>query len=104
MRIGLESDVDTYAVPMVPDSDLLPLLGIRTLEGRQAIVNCSKHCLILPGPGSVHHPAEPRFFSLFARKGFIGSLDLPTNKFPKQGEGKRAPDEQLALATSRSLA
>jgi len=46
VAVGVEGQVGTYIAPVIPDSDLPPLLGLRTLEGRQAILDVGNKRLI----------------------------------------------------------
>ena len=44
---GIEGNRGTYTAPVLPNSDLLPLLDMLTLEGGQSVVDCGNHCVIL---------------------------------------------------------
>jgi hypothetical protein len=101
--IGIGGSAGTYTAPVIPDSDLPPLLGMRTLEGRQAILDCGNHRLIMPGPGGVHIQLSPGSLVFPLEKSSSGHLILPITNFPKEGK-KTAEDERLAFATSRPLA
>ena len=65
VAVGVDGQVGTYTAPMIPASDLPPLLGLRTLESRQAVLDTGNKRLVFPGPGGVHLQLSP------------GSLVLP---------------------------
>ena len=103
VAIGVGGSAGTYTAPIIPDSDLPPLLGMRTLEGRKAILDCGNRRLIFPGPGGVHMHLSPGSLVFELEKSPSGHLILPTTNFPKEGTAE-ADDERLAFVSGRPLA
>ena len=101
--IGVAGSAGTFTAPIIPDSDLPPLLGMRTLEGRKAILDCGNRRLIFPGPGGVHMHLSPGSLVFELEKSPSGHLILPTTNFPKEGTAQ-AEDERLAFVSARPLA
>ena len=102
--IGLEGSEGTFTAPIIPDSDLPPLLGMRTLEGRKAILDCGNRRLILPGPGGVHLHLSPGSLVFELEKSPSGHLILPTTNFPVEGVTGSAEDDRLAFVSARPVA
>ena len=91
-----------YTAPVIPNSDLPPLLGMKTLEKQQAIMDCGNRKLIFPGPGGVHMHLSPGSIVFDLEKSPSGHLILPTTNFPAESEPVSF-DERLAFATARPL-
>ena len=101
--IGVQGHLGSYTAPVIPDSDLPPLLGMRTLEGRRAILDMGSKNLIFPGPGGVHLQLSPGSLVFPLEKSPSGHLILPIDKF--SGESREQPsDQRLAFASSRPMA
>lgn len=49
----------TYTAPVIPDSKLPPLLGLKSLMSKRAIIDTQGRLLILPGEGGVEFQCSP---------------------------------------------
>jgi hypothetical protein len=101
--VGVAGHMGSYTAPVIPNSDLPPLLGMRTLEGRKAIQDVGSKKLIFPGPGGAHMQLSPGSLVFPLEKSPSGHLILPITSFPG-GERELPSDERLAFATSRPIA
>ena len=101
--VGVAGHMGSYTAPVIPNSDLPPLLGMRTLEGRKAILDIGSKKLIFPGPGGVHMQLSPGSLVFPLEKSPSGHLILPITSFPG-GKRELPSDERLAFATSRPIA
>ena len=102
--IGVGGQCGTYTASVIPGSDLPPLLGLKSLERKQAILDMGNHKLYFPGPGGVHINLSPGSIALDLDKSLSGHLILPTNNFP-EGDMNVAQlsDERLVFATARAF-
>ena len=85
VQIGVNGDLGTYTAPVIPDSDLPPLLGLRTLRSQRAILDMSgpEAELILPGPGGFQLQLSPGSTRLPLRTAPSGHLILPVTNYPR---------------------
>jgi hypothetical protein len=49
----------TYTAPVIPNTSLLPLLGLETLSQLGATLDCGNRRLIIPGQGGIEIKASP---------------------------------------------
>ncbi len=102
--IGVGGQCGTYTAPVIPGSELPPLLGLKFLERKFAILDMGNRKLHFPGPGGVHIHLSPGSISLDLEKSPSGHLILPTNNFPEgEIDAEQLSDERLVFATARSL-
>ena len=85
VQIGINGDLGTYTAPVIPDSDLPPLLGLRTLRSQRAILDMSgpEAELILPGPGGFKLQLSPGSVRLPLKAAPSGHLILPVTNYPR---------------------
>ena len=102
VAVGIDGQVGTHTAPVIPDSDLPPLLGLRTLEGRQAVPDIGNKRPVFPEPGSVHMQLSPGSLAPPLERSPSGHLILPITDFPGKS-CEPSPDERLAFATARPL-
>ena len=102
--IGVGGQCGTYTAPVIPGSDLPPLLGLKSLERKLAILDMGNRKLHFPRPGGVHIHLSPGSISLDLEKSPSGHLILPTNNFPEgEIDAEQLSDERLVFATARAL-
>ena len=82
--IGIGGDLATFTAPVISDSDLPPLLGLKTLRTYRAILDMSgsKAELILPGPGGFELKLSPGSARLPLKMSPSGHLILPITNYP----------------------
>ena len=94
----------THTASVIPGSDLVPLLGLKSLERKFAILDMGNRKVHFPGPGGVHTHLSPGSISLDLEKNPSGYLILPTNNFPEgEIDAEQLSDERLVFATARAL-
>ena len=101
VQIGIEGKLGTYTAPTIPDSDLPPLLGLKTLRTYRAILDMSgpEAELILPGPGGFELKLSPGSTRLPLTASASGHLILPVTNYPKPGDGQ---DSSFTFVSERT--
>ena len=84
----------SYEASVVANSQLPALLGLQSLESRQALIDTGHQKLILPGPGGFELKLSPGSVSLSLERASSGHLLLPSSEWSKL-KGSIAPVLQL---------
>ena len=94
----------SFISPIVQDSELPPLLGLKSLRRCQAILDTAQQKLILPGPGGVQMTYSPGTLVLPLEMSESGHLILPLHPVVEKGCHPNANDRRLDFASSRVAA
>ena len=73
----------SFRAPVIENSDLPPLLGLKSLRRMNAVVDCGQQLLVLPGPGSLKHEYPPGTVALKLEMSPSGHLILPVSSSQK---------------------
>ena len=75
-----------YRAPVIPNSTLPPLLGLKALREMGAVIDCAQGKLLLPGPGGYSFNMSPgsRMFRLALSDS--GHLILPVDHVTKNSK------------------
>ena len=76
---GAEQVSGSFNTPIVPDSDLPPLLGLKSLKRSKAILDTHGQKLIIPGPGGVEMIMSPGSLVFPLEMSDSGHLILPVH-------------------------
>ncbi|CAE7314416.1 RE2, partial [Symbiodinium necroappetens] len=84
------SNIDgTFNSPVVPDSDLPPLLGLKSLRNCNAVLDMQHQKLYIPGPGGLEIVQSPRTLMLDLELSPSGHLILPVHPRTKSSEARK---------------
>ena len=94
-----ESVSGTYTAPTIEDSELPPLLGLRSLKGFKAILDMGSNKLIIPGPAGCEIQRSPGTVAYDLEVSDSGHLILPIDQVSNSG-GSRVHQSRLDFAMS----
>ena len=84
------SNIDgTFNSPVVPDSDLPPLLGLKSLRNCNAVLDMQHQKLYIPGPGGLEIVQSPGTLMLDLELSPSGHLILPVHPRTKSSEARK---------------
>ena len=89
----------SFNTPIVPDSNLPPLLGLRSLRKSKAILDTDGRKLIIPGPGGIQMSMSPGTVVLPLALSESGHLILPVHS---EQDSAIDPVKSLDFASSRA--
>ena len=98
--IGLEDgSTGSYAAPVIPDSDVPALLGLKSLTNQRAIIDTYNNKLYLVGPGGYKIQMSPGSKVHDLKRSNTGHLLLPCSEF---GKSQRADaQKRVSFPTER---
>ena len=90
IRAQGRSNIDgTFNSPVVPDSDLPPLLGLKSLRSCNAVLDMQHQKLYIPGPGGLEIVQSPGTLVLDLELSPSGHLILPVHPRSKASESRK---------------
>ena len=82
MPIALgSSQIGTFRTPVLPDSELPALWGLRSLEKSKTLIDTGNRRLIIPGPGGFRLIVSPGSTIHELEKSMTGHLMLPCTEW-----------------------
>ena len=90
----------SYTAPIIPNSELPPLLGLRSLQAKRAVLDTHGKLLILPGPGGIEIRCSPGSHVLQLESSESGHLLLPMQPLP---EGARSRSRGSTIMENQRL-
>ena len=75
-----EQVAGSYTAPVIPQSTLPPLLGLKSLQAKKAILDTHARKLIIPGPGGVEYRLSPGTLVHQLEMSDSGHLILPLDE------------------------
>eukprot|EP00435_Cladocopium_sp_Y103_P070385 s66_g35.t1 len=78
----------SYTAPVIPNSEFPPLLGLRSLQSKRAVLDTHGKLLILPGPGGLEIKCSPGSQILQLEASESGHLLLPMQPLPEKERGR----------------
>ena len=101
-RVALRlSDMDgqqvsgTFTAPVIPDSSLPPLLGLRSLRNMGAVIDTRQQVMILPGPAGLKIECSPGTRSFKLEMSPSGHLILPVDQVENTVTPARPSEKEL---------
>ncbi|CAE7553939.1 RE2 [Symbiodinium sp. CCMP2456] len=86
---GMSNIDGTFNSPVVPDSDLPPLLGLKSLRNCNAVLDMQHQKLYIPGPGGLEIVQSPGTLMLDLELSPSGHLILPVHPRAKSAESRK---------------
>ena len=87
--------VGTFTTPVIPNSSLPALLGLKTLSGERALIDCFNHQIVFVGPGGYRLHASPGSRTYQLKQAKSGHLLLPCDCW--DNARFKAHEKQLAF-------